>query len=113
MTANGNDSQANVRQLGSLSIRGTANPGPFVVIASNFAPGTTAADIEQAVAPVGGDVQSCRIVSASPTVLAEMVFADREGAENVIATFNNQRVSIANQAHLPAETMETDYLAAG
>lgn len=79
-----------------MSIRGMATPalaGPHVVIASNFAPGTTAADIEAAMQPVGGDVRSCKLVSASPTVMAELIFEHKDGADNVIATFNNQKVS--------------------
>lgn len=59
---------------------------------SNFAPGTTAADIESAMEPIGGELQSCRIVTSTPTVIAEMVFTEKAGAENVIATFNNQKV---------------------
>ena len=73
-----------------ISIRGTA--GPYVVIGSNFAPGTTAADIESAMLPVGGEMQSCRILTATPTVMAEMVFTDKENAELVIDTFNNKKV---------------------
>ena len=73
-----------------ITIRGKA--GPYVVIGSNFAPGTTAADIESALLPVGGDMQSCRIVTASPTVMAEMVFAEKQNAEAVIETFNNKKV---------------------
>lgn len=73
-----------------LSIRGTA--GPYIVIGSNFAPGTTAADIESAMLPVGGDMQSCRIMTAAPTVMAEMIFSDKENAQRVIDTFNNKKV---------------------
>lgn len=75
-----------------MTIRGLA--GPYVVVGSNFAPGTTAADIQSAMEPIGGEVQSCRIVASSPTVIAEMIFTDKGGAENVIATFNNQKVGI-------------------
>ncbi|OIW33715.1 hypothetical protein CONLIGDRAFT_711576 [Coniochaeta ligniaria NRRL 30616] len=71
-----------------MTIRGLA--GPFVVMAQNFAPGTTAADIESAVTPVGGLVQSCRLLKTEPIVIAEIVFESKEGADNVIATFNNQ-----------------------
>lgn len=74
-----------------MIIRGLA--GPYVVIASNFAPGTTSADIESAMIPVGGKMLSCKILAASPTVIAEMVFTDKAGADNVISTFNNQKVS--------------------
>ena len=78
------------RGLGEeISIRGTA--GPYVVIGSNFAPGTTAADIESAMMPSGGEMQSCRIISPSPTVMAEMVFAEKQNAESVISTFNNKK----------------------
>lgn len=75
-----------------INIRGLA--GPCVIVGSNFAPGTTAADIESAMIPSGGEMQSCKIVSYSPILVAEMVFADRANAENVIATFNNKKVNI-------------------
>ncbi|KAK4217325.1 hypothetical protein QBC37DRAFT_370030 [Rhypophila decipiens] len=71
-----------------LTIRGLA--GPFAVMAQNFAPGTTAADIETAMTPVGGIISRCQIVKTHPFVLAEITFESREGAENVIATFNDQ-----------------------
>jgi hypothetical protein len=73
-----------------MSIRGLA--GPFAVMAQNFAPGTTAADIESAMTPVGGEMHSCVILKTSPFLVAEMVFASREGGEKVIETFNNQTV---------------------
>lgn len=76
-----------------INIRGVANGGPCTVIASNFAPGTTAADIEAVMSPIGGEPLGCRLLSASPTVMVELQFATKEGAENVIATFNNQKVS--------------------
>jgi len=82
-----------------LSIRGLA--GPFAVMAQNFAPGTTAADIESAMTPVGGEMLSCVIVKTSPFLIAEMVFASKEGADIVINTFNNQTVS---QTTLPRNT---------
>ncbi|KJR82330.1 uncharacterized protein SPSK_03426 [Sporothrix schenckii 1099-18] len=77
---------------GGLSIRGIAAAvnEPLVVMAQNFAPGTTAADIESAMTPVGGLVSSCRILKTTPLVIAEIVFESREGAERVIETFNNQ-----------------------
>ncbi|TQN73605.1 putative RNA-binding protein [Colletotrichum shisoi] len=71
-----------------LSIRGLA--GPFAIMAQNFAPGTTAADIESAMTPVGGEMLSCRIIKTSPLIVAEMVFATKEGGDAVIETFNNQ-----------------------
>ncbi|KAL9613664.1 MAG: hypothetical protein Q9167_001793 [Letrouitia subvulpina] len=72
-----------------ISIRGMA--GPYNVIGDNFAPGTTAADIESAMSPSGGEMQNCKIIRTSPTVMAEMVFTERAHADNVIATFNNKR----------------------
>jgi len=75
-----------------FSIRGLA--GPYVVMGSNFAPGTTAADIESAMVPTVGEMQSCKIMTATPTVIAEMVFADKGSADNVISTFNNKKVKL-------------------
>jgi hypothetical protein len=62
-------------------------------MAQNFAPGTTAADIESAVTPIGGLVTRCRVLKTHPIVIAEIVFESKEGADNVVATFNNQTVS--------------------
>ncbi|KJZ76033.1 hypothetical protein HIM_04489 [Hirsutella minnesotensis 3608] len=70
-----------------ITIRGLA--GPFAVMGQNFAPGTTAADIESAVTPIGGEMVSCRIVKTTPFIMAEMVFVSREGSERVIKTFND------------------------
>lgn len=78
-----------------FNIKGVAAGGPYTVIASNFAPGTTAMDIEAVMAPHGGESLGCRLLSASPMVMVELQFADKVGAENVIATFNNQKVNIA------------------
>ncbi|KAG9900491.1 hypothetical protein KCU94_g8476, partial [Aureobasidium melanogenum] len=72
-----------------ITIRGAA--GPYCVVASNFAPGTTAADIESVMAPVGGEMSGCKLVSASPTVIAEMLFLDKAGADNVINMFNGKK----------------------
>jgi hypothetical protein len=85
----------NVKPETGLSIRGTA--GPFVVQASNFAPGTTAADIEAAIHSVATDdmgnngLSLCRIMTSNPTVMAEMVFTEKYLAEKVVETFNNQK----------------------
>ena len=74
-----------------ISIKG-ASSGPFTVIGSNFAPGTTAADIQSAIEPISGQTLSCVIVSQRPTVTAEIAFAERSSAENAVANFHNQRV---------------------
>jgi len=59
-------------------------------MAKNLAAGTTAADIESAMAPIGGAVLSCRLIAERPKVIAELVFETKEGADNVVETFNNQ-----------------------
>ncbi|KAI1306300.1 hypothetical protein F5Y03DRAFT_138322 [Xylaria venustula] len=71
-----------------FTIKGLA--GPFAVLAQNFAPGTTAADIESALTPVGGLISSCRLVKTHPIVIAEIVFESKEGAERVIERFDKQ-----------------------
>ncbi|KAI8628693.1 hypothetical protein F5Y19DRAFT_436855 [Xylariaceae sp. FL1651] len=71
-----------------ITIKGLA--GPFAVLAQNFAPGTTAADIESALTPVGGLISSCRLVKSHPIVIAEIVFESKEGADRVIQTFDKQ-----------------------
>ncbi|MCJ1225212.1 hypothetical protein MMC12_001861 [Toensbergia leucococca] len=83
-------SPVNLRGVGNgISIRGLA--GPYVVVGSNFAPGTTAADIESAMMSTGGEMQGCRVITSSPTVIAEMVFTEKVGADNVVAMFNNKK----------------------
>jgi len=42
---------------------------------------------------VGGQMNYCKIVASSPTVIAEMSFLDRTGADKVIEMFNNKKVS--------------------
>lgn len=63
-----------------------------MVVGSNFAPGTTAADIQSALEPVSGPMLSCRVIAQRPTVTAEFAFAEKWTAENVVANFHNQRV---------------------
>ena len=88
--------QADVHDSGTeISIRGLA--GPYTVVGSNFAPGTTAADIESAMLPVGGEMLGCEIIARNPTTIAEMVFSERAKAENIIATFNNKKVRSGEQ----------------
>lgn len=79
------------QQARGITIKGLA--GPFAVLAQNFAPGTTAADIESALTPVGGLVSSCRLVKTHPIVIAEIVFESKEGADRVIERFDQQTVS--------------------
>jgi len=76
------------------SIRGLA--GPYIVIAKNLAAGTSAADIESALTPVGGVVLSCRLIAEKPKVIAEVIFETKEGADNVVDTFDKQNVRTSN-----------------
>lgn len=96
-SASARNSQFNVvgtaKSSRGLTIKGLA--GPYIVMAKNFAPGTSAEDIESAMTPVGGVTLSCRIVHERPTLMAEIIFESKEGADNVVATFNNQNVSAA------------------
>ncbi|KAJ5368460.1 uncharacterized protein N7496_008220 [Penicillium cataractarum] len=82
--------QATVRPAApGMTIKGAS--GPFVVIGGNFAPGTTAADIQSAVEPISGPMLSCLVTSHHPTVTAEFAFSERWCAENAVANFHNQR----------------------
>ncbi|KAL4910362.1 hypothetical protein BDW74DRAFT_51367 [Aspergillus multicolor] len=87
---NAANSQATVRNARGLNIKG-ASSAPPVVIGSNFAPGTTAADIQSAIEPVSGKIISCWITSHNPTVTAEITFAEKSSAEKAVANFHNQR----------------------
>jgi hypothetical protein len=77
-----------------INIRGMGEAPTFTVIAQNFAPGTTAADIEAVLAPdpVEAGLVKCRLLASNPTVIAELVFSKRQTAETIIATFNNKKV---------------------
>lgn len=91
--SNGSYNQAaSSKGASGISIRGAAQPSGWTVVASNFAPGTTAADIEAVMTPVGGEMMGCRLTSSNPTVIAEMQFVEKSGADNVIAMFNNRKV---------------------
>jgi hypothetical protein len=84
--------QATVRNTtGGISIKGTGSES-FVVVGKNFAPGTTAADIQSAIEPVSGKIVSCWVTSHQPTVTAEITFQEKSSAEKAVANFHNQRV---------------------
>lgn len=76
-----------------LTIKGSA--GPFTLLASNFDPGTTEADIEAALYSELFDdkgnntLVSCRIVSTRPSVVAEMVLTEKSVADKIIRKFHN------------------------
>lgn len=40
--------------------------------------------------PIGGEMESCRILKTQPFIVVEMVFASREGGEAVIDMFNDK-----------------------
>ncbi|KAJ5112384.1 hypothetical protein N7532_000429 [Penicillium argentinense] len=77
----------NVASTG-FSIKGAS--GPFVVVGSNFAPGTTAADIQAALGQITGPILSCRVIGHHPAVTAEIAYAEKGAAENAVANFHNQ-----------------------
>ncbi|TGO69017.1 hypothetical protein BOTNAR_0016g00120 [Botryotinia narcissicola] len=93
----------------SMSIKGLA--GPYIVMAENFARGTSAQDIETAMTPVGGPPLSCRLISDYPRIIAEIIFDTKDGADNVIDTFNNQEadgnlLNVYNKSGAPAPTLQ-------
>lgn len=85
-----------VSDSSGFNIKGVATGGPFTVIASNFAIGTTAADIEAVMVPIAtereGSVLSCRLISAKPTVMVELTVDKRDAAQNIVDMFNNKKV---------------------
>jgi hypothetical protein len=90
--------QLNVRDAASngsegIRVRGRAKQETFAVIAQNFAPDTTASDIESAIVPdrEAAGLVSCRLITSNPTVIAELVFTKKESAEEIIRKYNNQR----------------------
>lgn len=68
--------------------------GPFVVMAQNYVPETTAVDIESAMTLIGGLITSCKMVKIHPIVFTEIVLANREAADRIIEEFNNKDHSI-------------------
>lgn len=88
----GNFAQSSRLSGGSnMTIKGAS--GPFIVVGRNFAPGTTAADIQSALEPITGPMISCQIVASQPSVVAEFAYAEKTAAELVVANFHNQRVN--------------------
>ncbi|KAJ5771728.1 hypothetical protein N7520_002257 [Penicillium odoratum] len=82
--------QATVRApRGGLSINGAS--GPFVVMGSNFAPGTTAADSQSALKATSDPMLTCRVISHKPTVTAKFAFENKWNAGNVVASLHHQR----------------------
>ena len=82
-----------------MNIRGVASDrGPFIVRAQNFALGTTSADIQSVMFSVGGSMTYCKLIASNPTVIVEMAFEDKAGAEKVIGTFNGKKVNDAANA---------------
>ncbi|KAK6353119.1 hypothetical protein TWF696_005109 [Orbilia brochopaga] len=71
-----------------ITIKGSA--GPFAVHGSNFAPGTTASDIRNVMETRQFKLVNCGILSAKPTVIAEIVFEKQEDAQRCIEEFNNR-----------------------
>lgn len=88
-----------------FNIKGVASRGPYTIVASNFAPGTTGSDIEQVMAPHGrGSFISARIITPGPTVMAEIDFETKDGADNVIEIFNGKKVRLPASVSFICET---------
>ena len=91
---NASTSHQQTSRPSGLSIKGKA--GPWTVVANNFAPGTTADDIEATLSRDAVDddgrsgLLSCRLLAAQPNVMAELVFTERAIADRIISTYNNQ-----------------------
>jgi hypothetical protein len=81
-----------------INIRGRGDR--ITVIAQNFALGTTISDIESVMAPDPTQgLISRRLISATPTVIAELIFGGRDAAEAVIARFNNKLVRLLERKY--------------
>lgn len=82
-----------------FNIKGVATGGPTTVIASNFAIGTTAADIEAVMMPIAaereGQILSCRLISSKPTVMVEINVDRRDAAQSIVDMFNGKKVCVA------------------
>lgn len=74
-----------------ITIRGRA--GPHVVEIRGFAPGTTAADVEEAMRAKGISVHSCRLLETSPKVIADVLCDTKEDADRV-GEFHQQWVRL-------------------
>ncbi|KAL8848806.1 MAG: hypothetical protein Q9221_006184 [Calogaya cf. arnoldii] len=82
------------------------SPATYTVVASNFAPGTTAADIDAFLSDEVGPMQDCRLISERPVVMAELVFTEKSRAENVITAFDN-KLADGNLLHLYMKPEDT------
>ncbi|PSS03753.1 hypothetical protein BD289DRAFT_96586 [Coniella lustricola] len=75
------------RPMTGLTIKGLA--GPHVVEVQGFAPGTTAADVEQASRHKGVGVYGCRLLQSSPTVNVDVYCDTKEDADRIREVFHN------------------------
>jgi hypothetical protein len=77
-----------------FSIKGSASQArEYPVVAQNFAPGTTAEDIGSVFAPDAdaAGLVSCKLLVASPTVIAELIFNNQDSAEEVVKLYNGKK----------------------
>ena len=42
--------------------------------------------------PIGGEMSACKLISSYPTVICELLFLDKTGADNVVSLFNGKKV---------------------
>ena len=50
-------------------------------------------------------MQSCRILTAAPTVMAEMIYSEKVNADSVISRFNNAKVNSKSQSSLRGKSI--------
>ena len=92
--AGGDSAGQNTYQLND-KLEAGGSGGRYTVIARNFAPGTDVTGIEALLAlSPNASLVSCRLYSQQPIVVAELVFATQEGAEDVINTFSGKAVNL-------------------
>lgn len=87
--ARGGPRQQAPRPVGGITIKGIA--GPHVVEVRGFAPGTSAADVEEAMRAKGISVHSCRVLQSSPKVIVDILCDSKEDADR-IGEFHQQWV---------------------
>lgn len=96
--ARGDARQQTSRPVGGMTIKGIA--GPHVVEVRGFAPGTSAADVEEAMRAKGISVHSCRILQSNPKVIVDILCDSKEDADR-IGEFHQQWVGL--EAILPVD----------
>jgi hypothetical protein len=104
------NSGSSFARFDDLSQNNEGGSGPLeTIIAKNFAPGTTVADIVSSLTPITGPLVNCRLLSERPTVVAEMVFSDQLSAAKAMSALVQQNLSLI----LPSKATIADNLLGG